>query len=134
MRTAALVGSVLLMWAPAAAAAEPAGEPGAARMVVQAVAGLVGVVGLVVLTRYLLLRLGPGSGTASVRLREVVRLSPQHALYVVEVEGRRLLLGQHVHLVCELGPSPAGEEGAGLSWRVREAVSRFPRLRGEGRR
>jgi flagellar biogenesis protein FliO len=102
-------------------------------MVLQALAGLVLVVGLVVLTRFLLVRLGSGATATSVRLREVVRLSPQQALYVVEVDGRRLLLGHHVHLVCELGPAPAQAEDPAFARRVREAVARLPRLRREGR-
>lgn len=133
MRVAGLVALVVLAGAQAASAAEPGTEPGALRMVAQAAAGLVAVVGLVVLTRYLLVRLGPGAGGGSVRLREVVRLSPQHTLFVVDVEGRRLLLGQHVQLVCELGPAPAQEDGSPFSRRVREAVGRWPRRRPEGR-
>ncbi len=108
-------------------AGEPgAREPGTAWMVLQALGGLAVVVGLVVLTRTVLVRLGAGANAGSVRLREVVRLSPHHALYVVEVDGRRLLLGHQVSLVCELGPA-ASEPTAGFAERLRGATSRLPR-------
>ncbi len=112
-----VAGLAGLLWA-----GEPGSpEPGTGRMVVQALAGLGAVVGLVVLTRYVLVRLGAGMGGGSVRLREVVRLSPHHALYVVEVDGRRLLLGHQVSLVCELGPA-ASEATVGFADRLRDAA------------
>ncbi len=115
------------------AAAQELSSPdlGGARLAVQAVAGLALVVGLVVLTRYLLLRLNP-TGGGSVRLREVVRLSPQQALYVVEVEGRRLLVGQQVSLLCELRPAPAQAEPT-FAQGLRAAARRLRRLGEEGR-
>ncbi|MCS7235336.1 MAG: flagellar biosynthetic protein FliO [Armatimonadota bacterium] len=131
--THSVATAVLLAAAPAAGGADPGPEFGTARMVLQALAGLVLVVGLVVLTRFLLVRLGSGAMSTSVRLREVVRLSPQQALYVVEVDGRRLLLGQHVHLVCELGPAPARGEDPAFARRVRDAVARLPHPRREER-
>jgi hypothetical protein len=99
-------------------------EPGTGWRVLQALGGLAVVVGLVVLTRTLLVRLGAGAGAGSVRLREVVRLSPHHALYVVEVDGRRLLLGHQVGLVCELGPA-ASEPTGGFADRLRGATRKL---------
>lgn len=123
MRTLA-AATLVVAASAAAAAAEPAGtELDTVRMALQALAGLVGVVGLVVVTRYLLLRWSAAGNAGSVRLREVVRLSPQQALYVVEVEGRRLLLGQHVQVVCELGP--AVEYRFAFAGRLRSAARRI---------
>lgn len=132
MRKLAAAAAVVAVVVAAAAAAEPKGaELDALRMVLQALAGLAAVVGLVVLTRHAVVRLGGAASSKSVRLREVVRLSPQHALYVVEVDGRRLLLGQHVQVVCELPPAP--EVRAGFADRLRMAA-RVPRGgAGEGR-
>ncbi len=133
MRRAALLVPLLVTPTRAAGAAgTPGSEFGTAQMVLQAVAGLALVVGLVVLTRYALVRLGAGGRSGSVRLREVVRLSPQQALYVVEVGGRRLLLGQHVHVVCELGPAPAGDTEGAFAQRLRDATRRLRGVREEG--
>ncbi|MDQ7800672.1 MAG: flagellar biosynthetic protein FliO [Armatimonadota bacterium] len=134
MKRAALLALLLAVPAQAAGPAEASGSDfGTAQVVLQAVAGLALVVGLVVLTRYALVRLGAAGGSGSVRLREVVRLSPQQALYVVEVEGRRLLLGQHVHLVAELGPAPAGGTEVAFAQRLRDATRRLRGVRQEGR-
>ncbi|MDR7595592.1 MAG: hypothetical protein QN180_10190, partial [Armatimonadota bacterium] len=77
MKRAALLALLLAVPAQAAGPAEASGSDfGTAQVVLQAVAGLALVVGLVVLTRYALVRLGAAGGSGSVRLREVVRLSP----------------------------------------------------------
>lgn len=116
-----------------AAAAEPGGsEFETVRMALQALAGLVAVVGLVVVTRGLLLRWSAGGSAGSVRLREVVRLSSQQALYVVEVDGRRLLLGQNVQVVCELGP--AVETRSGFASRLWSTVRGTPTAQDPGKR
>jgi len=115
-----------------AAAPPPAPEVHPASLLLRALAGLVLVVGLVLLTRFLLLRMGPGGSSSTVRLREVARLSPQHALYVVEVEGKRLLLGSQLAVLAELGPAPADEEET-FGEKIRAAAQRLRRL-GEGRR
>ena len=59
-----------------------------------------------------------GQGLLGVRApsRQVVRLSAEHALHVVEIDGRRLLVGTGPggapRLVTELEAAPAGEATA----------------------
>ncbi len=125
--TACLLGSCSPVWA----APGDGSEFGAGSMLLRALAGLMVVVGLVFLTRFLLLRLSPVGASGTVRVREAVRLSPQAGLYVVEVDGRRLLLGQHLSVLCEL-ESSSTETGSGFDERLRAAAKRLRRL-GEGR-
>jgi len=107
---------------------------GAAEMVGRALVGLGLVVGLVLLTRYLLQQLGPTGGATSMRLCEVLRLSPQHVLYVVEVDGKRLLLGSQLGLLRELEgsgrPLEPGSSVPDFRDRLREAAERLGRLGG----
>ncbi len=107
-------------------------EPHPASLLLRALAGLVLVVGLVLLTRSLLLRIGPQSPSGTVRLREVTRLGPHHVLYVVEVEGKRLLLGSQLTVLAELGPAPA-REAEPFREKLREAARRLRRLGEEPR-
>lgn len=72
------------------------------------------VLGVVVLLAYLTLHKGLGklmknqglSATRTIRLLERVPLGQKHALFLVEVEGRKLLVGtsdQSTSLVCDFG-------------------------------
>ncbi|MDR5708884.1 MAG: flagellar biosynthetic protein FliO [Armatimonadota bacterium] len=115
-----------------AAAPPPSLEVHPASLLLRALAGLALVVGLVLLTRYLLLRMGPGGSPSTVRLREVARLGSHHVLYVVEVEGKRLLLGSQLSVLAELGPAPV-EETETFGEKLRAVARRLRRL-GEERR
>ncbi len=109
-----------------AATPPPAPEVPSIALLLRALAGLALVVGLVLLTRYLLLRMGPGGSSPTVRLREVARLGPHHVLYVVEVEGRRLLLGSQLTVLAELDPAPP-RVPAGFGEALRRAAVRLRR-------
>jgi flagellar biosynthetic protein FliO len=85
----------------------------------QVVLGVVGSLALVVVAIYgtlwalkvYLLRRGPVGGRSSlIRICETAHLSPNRALHVVEINGRRLLLGatdSHVSLLTELDQEKA---------------------------
>lgn len=127
MRAAVVAASVLAACAPVWAAPAEGSEFGAGSTLLRALAGLAVVVGLVFLTRFLLVRLSPAGAGGTVRVREAVRLSPQAGLYVVEVEGRRLLLGQHLSVLCELGP-PSAETASAFGERLRAAAERLRQI------
>ncbi len=128
-----LVGICALMaCAPAWAAPAEGPEVGGASMLLRALAGLAVVVGLVFVTRFLLTRLSPAGVGSAVRVREAVRLSPHAGLYVVEVDGRRLLLGHHLSVLCELEPA-SPERASAFGERLQAAAQRLRRAREEDR-
>jgi flagellar protein FliO/FliZ len=99
---------------PALAQASSAGAGSPTATLFKALAGLVLVLGLVLLL-YALSRRGlglmPGNRTGRIKVLEARGLGPKKALYLIEVAGQEMLIGvgsERVELVAHLGAAQQG--------------------------
>lgn len=106
---------VILAW-PSIAAAQPDGGPGTRavwHLLLQALLSLAVVVGVIYLVYFGLRRIGHGpletGGEGPLRLVQSRHLGGDRWLYVVEVEGRRVVVGAaggHIAHICDLDEPP----------------------------
>jgi flagellar protein FliO/FliZ len=120
---------LILLLFPAAALAAETEAPGLLGSGLRLAAGLLLVLGVVLLL-YALSRRGlrwlPKPRGGAILIREMRSLGPKKSLCLVEVRGKELLLGigsDRIELLCQLGDAPQGAFDATLQDALKEPRS-----------